>query len=195
MHKWAIDSLHGEALHLAKLVDDLYQLALSDVGALSYSRRELDPLEVLEEVVDAQRQRFTQSRLALEMPQRHAPDLRVFADSVRLSQLFHNLLENSRRYTDPGGRLEISWEVEGQTLHIDFRDSAPGVPMADLEQLFDRFYRGEKSRSRAKGGAGLGLAICRNIVEGHEGRIVARPSPLGGVWVRASLPLSAENLV
>ncbi len=73
-------------------------------------------------------------------------------------------------------------------VFIDFLDSSPGVAEAELEKLFERLYRVESSRSRATGGAGLGLAICRNIVEAHEGTIAAKPSPLGGVWIQIELP-------
>jgi two-component system sensor histidine kinase BaeS len=73
-------------------------------------------------------------------------------------------------------------------------DSAPGVPEAEIGRLFDRLYRVESSRSRATGGAGLGLAICRNIVEAHEGTITAKPSPLGGVWITVVLPVTEGSL-
>jgi two-component system sensor histidine kinase BaeS len=112
----------------------------------------------------------------------------VFGDPDRLRQLFGNLLDNSLKYTDPGGELNIKAWKDGERVMIDFQDSAPGVPEADLEKLFERLYRVESSRSRATGGAGLGLAICHNIVEAHEGSIIAKPSPLGGVWIRVEMP-------
>ena len=73
---------------------------------------------------------------------------------------------------------------------IDIEDSAPGVPDSQLDRLFDRLYRVEGSRNRSTGGAGLGLAICRNIALAHEGSIEALHSPLGGIWMRITLPLS-----
>jgi two-component system sensor histidine kinase BaeS len=105
-----------------------------------------------------------------------------------LRQLFGNLLDNSLKYTDPGGRLNIKVWKDGGRVMIDFQDSAPGVAEAELEKLFERLYRVESSRNRATGGAGLGLAICRNIAEAHEGVISARPSPLGGVWIQVEIP-------
>ena len=112
----------------------------------------------------------------------------IFGDAERLRQLFGNLLDNSLKYTDPGGELSIKVMKDGGIVMIDVRDSAPGVADAELEKLFERLFRVESSRNRATGGAGLGLAICRNIVKAHEGSIIAKPSPLGGVWIRVELP-------
>ncbi len=185
----SIASLHGEILHLGRLVDDLYQLALSDLGALNYRKQELDLGALVTEVAAGYRENFDQHRLELAVNAPEQP-LPVFADPERLHQLFANLLENSLRYTDPGGRLAITLAEQPQGVTVDLCDSAPGVAKADLDKLFERLYRAEGSRSRATGGAGLGLAICRNIVEAHGGTIGARPSPLGGVWIRVELSLS-----
>jgi two-component system sensor histidine kinase BaeS len=76
---------------------------------------------------------------------------------------------------------------------IEFEDTKPGVPVGDLDRLFDRLYRVEESRSRETGGAGLGLAISKNIVEAHGGTITASPSQMGGVLIRIALPLVEEN--
>jgi two-component system sensor histidine kinase BaeS len=114
----------------------------------------------------------------------------AFADPERLHQLFSILLDNSLKYTEAGGRLDIRLESDRGLAKIHFIDSAPGVPEAEIDRLFDRLYRVESSRSRATGGAGLGLAICRNIVEAHEGTVTAKPSPLGGLWVTVRLPVA-----
>ena len=112
----------------------------------------------------------------------------MLADPERLHQLFSNLIGNSLKYTDAGGRLEVSiGRGEGTTV-IRFCDSAPGVPEGETGRLFDRLYRVEGSRNRETGGAGLGLSICRNIVQAHGGRISAAPSPLGGLAVTIELP-------
>ena len=98
-------------------------------------------------------------------------------------------MENTLRYTDPGGGLKIVTRRDADHACIDFLDSAPGVPDAMLPRLFERFFRGEISRNRATGGSGLGLAICRSIVDAHGGTITAHQSPLGGVWVALRFPL------
>lgn len=187
----AIDSLYAEIMRLNRLVDDLYELAKSDAGSLSYRPEQINPAEIIEEVLqqyadDLQGRRITPS---LEVAD-NVPSV-IYADPDRLAQLFRNLVANTLRYTDAGGRLRImiSKDAPLHQLQIDFEDSAPGVPEAELEHLFERFYRIEVSRSRETGGAGLGLSICRNIVEAHGGSINAHASVLGGVLIRIKLPL------
>jgi len=183
----AVKSLQGEVRQLGQLVDDLYELALTDAGALSYRMEAMDLGELLRDIAAAHRLRIDAAglQLVLDLPN-EAVD--VQADAGRLQQLFDNLLENSRRYTDAPGQIRLAVRAAGPHWRIDLHDSAPGVPAEVLSQLFERFYRVDGSRSRATGGAGLGLAICRNIVLAHDGRIEALASELGGVLVRIELP-------
>jgi two-component system sensor histidine kinase BaeS len=186
-----LQSLHSEVVRLNTLVNDLYELSLSDLGALHYRKATIDLGTVLDDALVAYRERLASKNIAIEaalMP--HAPVI-VFADAERLHQLFTNLLENTLRYTDPGGRLWVWYARHEKTVVIHFQDSAPGVPADALPKLFDRFYRADTARTRSQGGAGLGLAICKNIVEAHGGEICAQPSPLGGVWMQLTLPVSA----
>jgi two-component system sensor histidine kinase BaeS len=113
----------------------------------------------------------------------------VLADPDRLRQLFANLLENSLRYTDAGGRVRVTQSLDGGRVRVTLEDSAPGVPDDALPRLFDRLYRVDPSRSRETGAAGLGLAICAGIVKAHDGTIAAWHSPLGGVAIDLELPL------
>jgi two-component system sensor histidine kinase BaeS len=115
----------------------------------------------------------------------------IYADPDRLSQLYRNLLTNSANYTDSKGRLDITISREADKLVLNFSDSEPGVPEDELPRLFDRFYRVESSRNRHHGGAGLGLALCSNIVEAHNGTIQAQSSPLKGLTIRIELPISS----
>jgi two-component system sensor histidine kinase BaeS len=185
----AVDSLYADVMRLQRLVDDLYELSMSDLGALDYRKRQAEPAAILIDDLEAFSREFRDKAIRLETENALSEPVTLSADPDRLSQLFRNLIRNTLRYTDPGGQLRVRVGREGKTLTLDFQDSAPGVPAADLPRMFERFFRGEASRSRAHGGAGLGLAICRNIVEAHGGRIAALPSPLGGVWVRVELPI------
>ncbi len=187
----SLHSLQTEVAMLGQLVDDLYELSLADVGALTYRKSALDVAEQLRIAVAMFRERLAERRIDLELqlPERPLP---VFADAGRLQQLFGNLLENSLRYTHAGGRLRIVAQEAAEAVSIDFLDSAPGVDERHLPRLFERFYRGEASRSRTSGGAGLGLAICLSIVEAHGGSLSARPSPLGGLWLNIALPRGAH---
>lgn len=183
-----INSLHSEVMHLVRLVEDLYQLSLSDVGALTYRKSELDLVSVLEETVMSFRTDFLSKNILLELAISGTDGASLFGDSERLHQLFSNLLDNSLKYTDSGGRLQIMLCADNSKVTIDFNDSAPNVPEAELDRLFERLYRVESSRNRLTGGAGLGLAICRNIVIAHNGSITAQASPMGGLWIRIELP-------
>jgi len=182
-------SLQAETRALGKLVDDLYQLSLSDLGALDYRRRDLDLRTQVAESLLPLRERCFAAGLELDDSGVAGVPLPVHADPDRLGQLVANLVENAQRYTDAPGRIEVACRRAGDRALLEVRDSAPGVPAELLPRLFERFFRAEHSRSRGSGGAGLGLAICRNIVEAHDGTITAAPSPLGGLTITASLPL------
>jgi len=187
----AASALLSDVERLTRVVEDLYQLSMTDLGALSYRKRPVDPLALLEDDVEAMSGEFERRQLSIGFRNEVDRSIALQADPDRLSQLFRNLMQNSLRYTEAGGRLEITAAVEQGRMVLDFDDTAPGVPEEALPHLFDRFYRVEASRSRAHGGAGLGLAICRNIVEAHGGLIEARPSTLGGLTIHISLPLAS----
>lgn len=191
MEPRTVDPLHGEILHLQRLVNDLYELSMSDIGALTYRKIPVDPLGILKGTIDIFEQRLSDSGIELRssLPEKISSSL--LGDPDRLQQLFTNLLENSLRYTDMPGILEISAESTMQQLTISFQDSAPGVEKSQLALLFDRFFRTDPSRHRAGSGAGLGLAICTNIVEAHQGTISAQGSPHSGLGITIKLPLNS----
>lgn len=184
-------SLHSEVLALGALVDDLHQLSLSDAGDWVLERQLLELSALLMDVQQALSARCHDNALDLQVELGNAP-VNVTGDAGRLRQLFTNLLENSCRYTEAGGVVQLATEVSKQHVIITIQDSAPGVPDESLPRLFDRLYRVDASRNRASGGSGLGLSIAKNIVEGHGGSIEAEHSPLGGLLIRVRLPL-AEN--
>lgn len=188
----AITRLQKHAERLANLVNDLYQLSLTDIGAMSYRKRECDLGEIIEEIRVSLQDKATQQGLSLELKTPKNP-LLAFADPERLHQLFLNLFNNSINYTQSPGtiRVQLDTAVKNNKAHAVFtiEDSAPGVDPTLHEKLFERLYRAESSRSRETGGAGLGLSICRNICEAHEGRIDIANSELGGLKVSVYLPL------
>ena len=192
----SLASLQNEVAMLNKLIEDLYELSLSDVGALSYRKVPADIGQLVRASVEAMRESFRAKTIALSLTlPEPGPSLQVSAngatgmifqvDPARFVQLLKNLLLNSLRYTDPGGDVCVSVSVGPRGWQLDIQDSLPGVPAEALPHLFERLYRVDESRSRQSGGAGLGLALCRAIVTAHGGTIEARPSPLGGVWITA----------
>ncbi|HZP64971.1 MAG TPA: ATP-binding protein [Rudaea sp.] len=181
----AFQSLTAECERLGHLIEDLYQLALADAGALEYRFETVDLAELVRETVELQQPVCADAGLGLDATV--GAGARVRGDPRRLGQLLDNLLANARRYTDAPGRIRVVLHASGKHVRLVVEDSAPGVPASALPHLFDRLYRVDASRSRASGGAGLGLAICRAIVAAHQGRIEARPSPLGGLCVIVDL--------
>ena len=186
----AIDSLYSDVLRLNRLTEDLYQLSLSDQGALSYRKVDLDPIELLEEDVNHLDPLFKDNDISIHWINQLKHPVQIYADPDRLSQLYRNLLTNSANYTDSHGQLVITLSLDNNALLINFSDSAPGVPESEHPKLFERFYRLESSRNSHHGGAGLGLALCANIVKAHNGLVHAESSAFNGLSIQIELPLS-----
>jgi two-component system sensor histidine kinase BaeS len=181
-----VASLAHETERLARLVEDLHTLSLSDLGALTYYREPVDLADVLTDAVSPWRREAEERGFALTLDIEE--DTTVFADETRLAQVFANLMQNSLRYTDAPGKIAVALTREDNRAVVEWHDSAPGVADEDLSRLTERLYRVEASRSRAGGGTGLGLAIARAIVEGHGGTLTAAASPLGGLGITLTLP-------
>ena len=209
--------IHDETILLGRLVADLRELALAEAGQLAIERRPVDVGELAQRVVAAVEPAAAEKGIALAATVApHLPI--ISADADRLRQVLHNLLSNALRYTPDGGQVIISVRLassaEEMTLQANGRgaeeqgskgdsplhprssapllvsvaDTGPGIPAEDLPYVFDRFYRADKSRSRAMGGSGLGLAIARSIVEAHGGRIRAESRPGEGTRIAFTLP-------
>lgn len=182
-----IASLQAEVAMLSQLIDDLYELSLADIGQLSFEKVPLDLAPIVEASCDAFRERLAAKQIALGFESKvgHAT---LSGDPYRLTQLWKNLLENALRYTNAGGQVHVAITEDDHAVYVDVQDSFPPVPAPLLPHLFDRFFRVDPSRSRQSGGAGLGLALCKRIVETHGGTIEASRSPLGGLRVLVQLP-------
>ncbi|MFK5913053.1 MAG: ATP-binding protein [Woeseiaceae bacterium] len=178
----ALISLQQECSRLGSLINDLHELSLSDLGALSYNKEQLDLVLLLEDFIDTHDQRIENSNIivTLDLPDKNCM---VFADGDRLEQCLNNLLQNTLRYTDSPGALCIRLIKNKHQVSLFWEDSSPGVSDEDLSFLFDRLYRVEKSRNRVKGGSGLGLSICKNIIEAHNANVKLIHSELGGLGV------------
>lgn len=185
----AMRSLSVELARLNRLVDDLYHLSLSDVGALPYYFGDVDVVEAMDDVLHLIRTRLDDAGIALSTAFPSTPCW-INGDERRLQQVFSNIFQNVLRYVNKGARVHVRIQQDAKRVKIDIQDSGVGVPDASLEALFGRFYRVEASRSRATGGAGLGLPICRSIVEAHHGTIKAAKAPQGGLWIAIDLPLA-----
>ncbi len=191
MTEETINSLHHEVVHLSALVNDLYELSMSDQGALIYEKKRIDLRETFEQSCDMTQHLLDKHKLKLTVDIHSSTSnnqIPVIGDVNRLLQLFDNLFQNTYRYTNDEGELVIKLSCRNGKAVIEWYDSEPGVTDENLDRLFDRLYRVDGSRSRSHGGSGLGLAICKNIIEAHDGTIKAEHSELGGLKLIIELP-------
>jgi two-component system sensor histidine kinase KdpD len=177
-------ALHDEALRMSALVSNLLDMARIQSGEVKFNLQ----WQPLEEVVGSALRAVGSLLKGHQVRTRLPPELPLLRyDAVLIERVLCNLLENAAKYTPPGSRIEISAELHGAWINIMVYDDGPGLPHGREEAIFEKFTRGE--RESAKPGVGLGLAICRAIVEAHGGRIAAAPSPLGGAAFTITLPL------
>lgn len=180
--------LHQQVLHLARLTEDLHQLAQADSGALAYQKERYSVFTLTKQLVDGYKNRAAVSRLALTYNVGGDP-YEVLVDPVRLQQALTNLLENSLRYTTGPGSIDCRLDFTNPdyvSWHIN--DSSPGLKPEQCARLGERLYRPDSARNRSSGGSGLGLAIVRSITKAHHGSISFAPSSLGGLSVELRIP-------
>jgi len=183
-----LESISDEADRLSRLVGNLLDMTRFESGGVEL-RRDLYPLEeivgtVLHRMEPQLEGRAVTTELAENLPM-------VFVDDVLLGQVLWNLLENAAKYTPPGTPIELAaFEQEGAVI-IEVLDRGPGIPPGEEERVFEKFYRGKSDNVR---GAGLGLPICRAIVQAHRGTIQALARDGGGTTFRISLPSESETV-
>jgi signal transduction histidine kinase len=184
-----INSLHEEVSLLARLVEDLHELSLAESGQLKLTQQAEDPSGLIQREVNSIRPRAEAKGLTLtaELPLSLS---RVNIDYHRIHEVLHNLLENAVTHTPEKGRITITAEARGEWVAVTVRDSGEGIPAEALPRIFDRFYRVDKSRSRASGGSGLGLTIVKRMVEAHGGQIEAQSEPGRGSAFTFTLPVA-----
>lgn len=187
-----IAAMQAQVAAMTALVADLDTLARADVGRLDLQLAAADLTKTVREAAQAFEERLRQAGLALELAGAEAP-LPVMLDAARMRQVLANLLENSVRYTRPGGTVRIALVRQGQQALLRIDDSAPGVPDEALARLGERFYRVDASRSRAHGGAGLGLALTGQLIQAHGATLTFDHSPLGGLRVEIAFPITGDR--
>jgi two-component system OmpR family sensor kinase/two-component system sensor histidine kinase BaeS len=171
-----------ETYVLERLVEDLRLLTLAESRQLHFDPEPIQLGDLAERAVDLFQAQAEDKHIDLQLKvEANTPT--VQADPQRVGQVIGNLVSNALRYVPENGHVQILVSAEGKRVRVAVRDDGPGVPEADLPKLFDRFWRGEKSRARAAGGAGLGLAIARQLIEAQGGSISAHNLPGGGLEV------------
>jgi two-component system sensor histidine kinase BaeS len=190
----SLSSLSDEAKHLSKIVGDLHYLSLSEAGDAPMAMDIIKPLPVLSQAVYFFKTRLEENGISLNFHlDPESADFEMTGDRDRLMQLFTNLLENTLMHADQPGELTIRQANTEGKIKISFEDTGPGVSQQDLPRLFERLYRADPSRSRQTGSTGLGLSICKSIVENHKGTISASHSELGGLRIDIHLPLLTDE--
>ena len=184
---------------LSRLIDDLFEMAQMDAGGLKLDRGENSIADLVSDTMESFSELALRQGVQLAGMVDPGTDP-VLMDAGRVGRVLSNLVGNALRHTPAGGRVEIrAWRepgvsgpmegsLGGSCLRVVVADTGEGIRPEDLPYVFDRFYRGEKSRSRETGGAGLGLAIARGIVEAHGGQITAESAPGQGTRMEFTIP-------
>jgi two-component system, OmpR family, sensor histidine kinase BaeS len=167
--------LHDETLRLVALTDDLLLLSKADTARSTLRLKKLDLQVCIGETLDLFRAQFAAKEIAVKTEFPDGAD-EVMADQDKLGQVVRNLLQNALQYTPHGGRVRVSIERTSGWVRATFANTGDGIAAEDLPLIFERFYRAEKSRSREYGGAGIGLAIVKELVEAHGGQTGAESS-------------------
>jgi len=186
--KATISSIYDETVLLSRLIDDLQELSLAEAGELKLYCQPEDVAELVRQSITAIQAKASEK--GLEVSSDIPADLpRVNIDFLRIRQVLLNLLENALAYTPAGGRINIAANLSFGLVEVSVSDTGEGIPAEEIDNIFERFHRVDKSRSRSTGGSGLGLTIARYIIEEHQGKIWARSEPGKGSRFSFTLPV------
>jgi len=182
-----LEIIREHALRLGRLTDDLLKLAQIEAGQM---RREVRPVSIsgiVDPCMEVTRIKADKKGLSLEAE--YGDDLPSLSGDVQsFQEILQNLLDNAVRYTPPGGKIRVTASVDGSDIVLSVTDSGIGVPKADQDRIFERFYRADAARSRESGGTGLGLSIVKHLVEACGGRIRVESEVGQGTTFYVSLP-------
>ncbi|MGG0937132.1 ATP-binding protein [Brevibacillus centrosporus] len=185
-----LEATRSEVLRLIRIVSDLDQVIQAEAGALSISRDAVDLSKVVASTVDAMNAVFQQKEISLTSSIH--PDSWIVGDEQRLAQVVSNLLTNSLKHTSKGGEVMVSVINKGDFIEVNVTDNGRGISHKDLPFVFERFYRGDRSRNRESGGTGLGLTIVKGIVEAHQGEVQINSNEGKGTTVTVTFPARKE---
>ena len=187
----AVGSVHDEAVALSRLITDLRDLSLAEAGQLNLALDETDLSQLVTSVATAARERARSLDLTLAVNTSGA-DTTAMVDAGRIRQVIANLLNNALRHTPRGGRIDVTiGSVTPGEVSIVVADTGPGIASNDLPHVFEHFYKADRSRERSKSGSGIGLAIVKQLVEAHGGRVSVESVEGDGSTFMVTLPASA----
>jgi signal transduction histidine kinase len=178
-----IKAMERETVRLGRLIDDLFEMARLDAGQVQLHLRPNPISNIIQEALESLGAQAARQGVAL----RASPNPMIAP--VRIQRVLYNLIQNAIRHTPADGTVFVEVFDRGPEVQVSVRDTGEGIPPVDLPHVFDRFYRGDKARSRdSAAGAGLGLSIARRLVETHGGRIWVAQPPEGGSIFSFTLP-------
>ncbi len=181
--KTTFSMLEDETLRLVHLVESLHQLAKADAAKAHLTRETLSMRELIEQMLPLYQLPFASKNITLETDYTHESDT-VRVDRDKMLQAIRNLLDNACRYTPDSGRMVIVTRRTEEGFMVRFTNSGQAIDKADLPLIFERFFQTDRSRSREKGGAGIGLAIVKELIEAHGGHVGAESSPgENTIWI------------
>ena len=189
----ALESLHFEVLHVSRIVHDLHNLARIESQAFQSDLAVVNPLEVLDETLRSFSHRFEARGIRVTVNGGDLKQVTIIADADRLKQLFSNVLENALRYVHTPGVLKIFSELRAGRLVLSFEDSGLGFRRHPSTAYSTGSIGLIRREAGLRGSSGLGLAICKSIMEGFGGEIEASQAPGGGLRITVALPVKAVN--
>jgi len=184
------DSLRNKIKDINHLIDDLTLLASSEVSTLAFDIKDINITKTLQPLACELGSYVKAKGFHWSASIKLEDELTLHADIAKIRQLLLNIVNNSLTYTNAPGQIKLMIYQNQEHLTIAISDSAPTIEIHELARIFEYLYRVDGSRSRATGGSGLGLSICKNIVEAHNGKIMAKQSPLGGITIVIELALT-----
>ncbi len=185
------ETMRAQVEHLSRLIDDLFELSQLDSDGPRFEMRRVDLSSVVSDAVESFAMGAASRDIALRLEQVNS--ILVEAEPVKIARVINNVIENACHFAPVGTTIDVSIDTTDSNAVVSVRDRGVGIGSADMPYLFDRFYRGEKSRSRQFGGAGLGLAIAKGIIEAHSGTIYAENAEGGGARFTFSVPLALRE--
>jgi signal transduction histidine kinase len=184
--------MEQETVRLQRLIEDLFTLSRAEVGRLDLQRKPADLAPVIRRCVDAAAPLFWKAHkveVVADLPAELPP---VLVDEERLEQILHNLLRNGVRHTPPGGIVAVTAQAEAEAVIVQVKDTGEGIAPDVLSRIWERFYRSDSARAQERDGAGLGLALVKEMTEAMGGTVAAESTPGQGSSFTLRLPRAPQ---